>query len=64
MDTEALAEGILRVVNARMAGLMRQLTVGRGLDPREFALIAYGGAGPMHAVFLAEELGIATVLVP
>jgi N-methylhydantoinase A len=64
MDTEALADGILRIVNARMAGLMRQLTVGRGLDPREFALIAYGGAGPMHAVFLAEELGIGTVLVP
>ena len=52
------------MVNARMADLMRQITIGRGLDPREFALIAFGGAGPMHAVFLAEELGICTVLVP
>ncbi len=64
LDTESLAAGILDVVNARMAGLMRQITIGRGLDPREFVLIAFGGAGPMHAVFLAEELGIGTVLVP
>jgi N-methylhydantoinase A len=64
MKPEELADGILRIVNARMAGLMRQITIGRGLDPREFALIAYGGAGPMHSVFLAEELDIATVLVP
>ncbi len=47
-----------------MASLMRQLTVGRGLDPREFTLVAFGGAGPMHAIFLAEELGIGTVLIP
>ncbi len=64
MEPETLAVGILSVVNARMAGLMRQITIGRGLDPREFALIAYGGAGPMHAVYLAEELDIRTVLVP
>ena len=65
MEPETLQQaGILSVVNAQMAGLMRQITIGRGLDPREFALIAYGGAGPMHAVFLAEELDIRTVLVP
>jgi N-methylhydantoinase A len=64
MPPEPLASGILDVVNARMADLMRQITIGRGLDPREFTLIAFGGAGPMHAVFLAEELGIGTVLVP
>jgi N-methylhydantoinase A len=64
MDAETLAAGILAIINARMAALMRQITIGRGLDPREFALIAFGGAGPMHAVFLAEELGIDTVLVP
>src|SRR5581483_1974643 len=52
-DREGLAEGILDVINARMASLMRQLTVGRGLDPREFTLVAFGGAGPMHAIFLA-----------
>ncbi len=64
LDEDRLAEGILDVINARMAGLIRQITVGRGLDPREFSLVAFGGAGPMHAVFLAEELGIETVLVP
>jgi len=64
LDEERLAEGALEVINARMAGLIRQITVGRGLDPRQFSLVAFGGAGPMHAVFLAEELGIATVLVP
>ena len=63
-DREGLAEGILDVINARMASLMRQLTVGRGLDPREFTLVAFGGAGPMHAIFLAEELRIGKVLVP
>lgn len=64
LDEEDLAEGVLDVVNARMAGLIRQITVGRGLDPRRFVLVPFGGAGPMHAVFLAEELGIDTVLVP
>jgi N-methylhydantoinase A len=64
IDEERLAEGTLEVVNARMAGLIRQITVGRGLDPRQFSLVAFGGAGPMHAVFLAEELGIETVIVP
>ena len=64
LDEERLAEGTLEVVNARMAALIRQITVGRGLDPREFSLVAFGGAGPMHAVFLAEELGIETVIVP
>jgi N-methylhydantoinase A len=64
IEPDRLAEGVLDVVNARMAGLIRQITVGRGLDPREFSMVAFGGAGPMHAVFLAEELGIDTVLVP
>ncbi len=64
LKPEPLAAGIIDVVDSRMAGLIRQITVGRGLDPREFALIAFGGAGPMHAVALAEELGITTVLVP
>lgn len=64
LDLDRLAEGMLDVVNARMAALIRQITVGRGLDPRRFTLVAFGGAGPMHAVFLAEELGIETVLVP
>jgi N-methylhydantoinase A len=64
LDPQHLAEGVLDVINARMAALIRQITVGRGLDPREFTLVAFGGAGPMHAIFLAEELGIDMVLVP
>jgi N-methylhydantoinase A len=64
LDPEHLAEGMLDVINARMAALIRQITVGRGLDPREFSLVAFGGAGPMHAIFLAEELGVETILVP
>src|SRR5206468_8404841 len=63
LDADRLAEGALEVVNARMAGLIRQITVGRGLDTRQFSLVAFGGAGPMHVVFLAEELGIETVIV-
>ena len=47
-----------------MAAALRVISVERGLDPREFALVAFGGAGPMHACSLAEELGIHTVLVP
>ena len=60
----ALAEGILAISNAAMADAMRTITVGQGVDPREFALVAFGGAGPMAATFLAEELDIAEVLVP
>ena len=47
-----------------MAQAIRTLTVEKGIEPRDFALVAFGGAGPMHAVFLARELGIAEVLVP
>lgn len=59
-----LAEGILSIVNARMADAMRTITVKQGIDPREFSLVAFGGAGPMHAVWLAEELDIAEVVIP
>ncbi len=59
-----LAEGVCRVVNANMANAIRQITVEQGLDPREFVLVAFGGAGPMHAVFLADELAISRVIVP
>jgi N-methylhydantoinase A len=64
LSPERLAEGILDVVNTRMASLIRNLTVGRGLDPRTFTLVAFGGAGPMHAAFLADELGITNIVVP
>jgi N-methylhydantoinase A len=64
MDVLAVALGVVRVANAEMVRALRVISVERGLDPRDFALAAFGGAGPMHACALAEELGIGTVLVP
>ena len=64
LEAAELAEGICDVANAKMAQAIRTLTVEKGIEPRDFALVAFGGAGPMHAVFLARELGIAEVLVP
>jgi N-methylhydantoinase A len=55
---------VVEVVNAEMLRALRVVSVERGLDPRDFALVAFGGAGPLHACALAEELGISTVLVP
>ena len=55
---------VVRVVNAEMLRALRVVSVERGHDPRDFALVAFGGAGPLHACDLADELGIATVLVP
>ncbi len=60
----AFAEGVLAISNAAMADAMRTVTVSQGVDPREFTLVAFGGAGPMAAAFLAEELGMREVLVP
>jgi N-methylhydantoinase A len=57
-------EEAVAVVNAEMLRALRLVSVERGHDPREFALVAYGGAGPLHACALAEELGMETVLVP
>jgi len=62
--TEALAEGIVRVANARMEAALRQVSVERGYNPRSFTLLAFGGAGPLHACALASALGIREVLVP
>lgn len=66
---EAALDGIdpaavVEVVNAEMLRALRVVSVERGHDPREFALVAYGGAGPLHACALAEELGMEAVLVP
>jgi N-methylhydantoinase A len=60
----SLAEGIVAVANAMMADAIREVTVARGIDPRDFDLLAFGGAGPLHAVALAEELEIGRVVVP
>jgi len=64
LGVTTLAEGIVSVINAKMAQAIRTLTVEQGIEPRDFALVAFGGAGPMHAAFLAEELGIREVIVP
>jgi N-methylhydantoinase A len=64
LDVLACAEGIVRVAEAEMLGALRVMTVERGIDPRGFALMPFGGAGPLHAAALASELGISRVLCP
>lgn len=64
MDTLDVALGVVQVANTEMVGALRVISVEKGFDPREFALVSFGGAGPMHACALAEELGMQTVLVP
>jgi N-methylhydantoinase A len=64
LDPLETALGVVRVANAEMGRALRVISVERGLDPREFALVAFGGAGGLHACALAEELGIPAVLVP
>lgn len=64
LDLLAAAEGIYRVINATMAEAINEVSVKRGYDPREFTLVVAGGAGPIHAVAIAQELGIGQVIVP
>ena len=64
LEDAAFAEGMLAIVNANMADAMRTITVKQGIDPRDYSLVAFGGAGPMHAVWLAKELEIGEVIVP
>jgi N-methylhydantoinase A len=64
LDAEAAARAVLTVVNSRMAGEIRLITVEQGHDPREFALVAFGGAGPLHGAALVREMQIGTMLVP
>ena len=63
-DARACAEGIVRVANTEMVRALRVVTVERGIDPRRFALLAFGGAGPLHAAAIADELGITRIVVP
>ncbi|TKX69254.1 hydantoinase/oxoprolinase family protein [Halorubrum sp. SP9] len=58
------AQGVFRIANANMTRAIRSVTVERGHDPREFGLVAFGGAGPMHAAALANDLNIGTVVIP
>ncbi len=64
LDAVQSAAAVLRVANDKMAGAMRMVSLSRGHDPRDFALFAFGGAGPLHACALARELGIPRVLIP
>jgi N-methylhydantoinase A len=64
MDVMATAQGIISVVTANMAKAIRVISVQRGYDPRDYTLMAFGGAGPLHAARLARELEIGRILVP
>jgi N-methylhydantoinase A len=64
MSTEQAAAGIVTIAEFHMADLIRRMTVQRGVDPRDFVLLAYGGAGPVHAAIIARELGVKKVIVP
>jgi N-methylhydantoinase A/oxoprolinase/acetone carboxylase beta subunit len=64
IDAGTCAAGILQVADTEMIRALRVMTVERGLDPADFALLAFGGAGPLHAASIADELGIDRVLVP
>ena len=63
-DAETTAAAIVQIANMNMAGALRLVSLARGHDPRDFVLFAFGGAGPLHSVALAKELGIPKVLVP
>ena len=64
LDVDQAAGAILTIANAKMAGAIRMVSVSKGLDPRDFALFAFGGAGPLHSTALAAELSIPKVLIP
>jgi N-methylhydantoinase A len=64
LDRLRLAEGIVQIALARMVSAIKEISIARGFDPRDFALLAYGGAGPMHAALIAAELEIPRVIVP
>ncbi|HEY5052230.1 MAG TPA: hydantoinase/oxoprolinase family protein [Solirubrobacterales bacterium] len=64
LDELEAAEGIIRIANLEMVRAMRVVTIERGIDPRRFALMPFGGAGPMHAAAIAAELGVETILCP
>jgi N-methylhydantoinase A len=64
LDATGAAAAVIRMANTRMAGAIRMVSLSLGADPRDFALFAFGGAGPLHATALARELAIPTVMVP
>jgi N-methylhydantoinase A len=64
LSVEQAAEAVIRIANTHMAGAIRMVSISMGADPRDFALFAFGGAGPLHAVALAKELNVPKVLIP
>lgn len=64
ISVEEAAAGVFEIVNAAMADLLRKMTIERGHDPRDFTLLAYGGAGPLHAPFYGDELGTDAITIP
>lgn len=64
LGVEQAAEAVLRIANSHMAGAIRMVSISMGADPRDFALFAFGGAGPLHATALARELAVPRVLIP
>ncbi|MEY4872016.1 MAG: hypothetical protein RLZZ563_1346 [Pseudomonadota bacterium] len=64
LSVEQAAEAVLRIANTHMAGAIRMVSISMGADPRDFALFAFGGAGPLHATALARELAVPRVLIP
>ncbi len=63
-SVEAMAEGIVRIAVAQMANAIREISIERGYDPSDFVLLAFGGAGPMHATQIADEIGMREILIP
>ena len=64
LDEIKTAEAVIKIANTKMAGAIRMVSISLGVDPRDFTLFAFGGAGPLHASSLAKELGIPKVLIP
>jgi len=64
LDAIKTADAVIKFANTKMAGAIRMVSISLGVDPRDFALFAFGGAGPLHASSLAKELGIPKVLIP
>jgi N-methylhydantoinase A len=64
MDVQSASEGIYEVTRAKTSNALREITVEKGLDPRDFSMVAYGGAGPMFMPLVAREVGVETVIVP
>ncbi|GIS87545.1 MAG: hypothetical protein CM1200mP18_02550 [Gammaproteobacteria bacterium] len=61
---ETVADGIIKIAVARMVSAIKEISISNGYDPKDFSLVAYGGAGPMHAAFIANEMEIPSVIVP